>query len=131
MFYSATKPELIHPIPLSLVSSWTLVTSSFSHADPGHALFNGLTFWFLAPTALSVLGNAQFLVLYLGSASTPHRGFVSFFFFRKADEPQPHFPGGAFASLASLAWNKQRNYHSHGASGARRFLIPFPKPGPY
>jgi rhomboid-like protein len=50
------------------VSSWTLVTSSFSHADPGHALLNGLTFWFLAPVALRVLGNAQFLVLYLGSA---------------------------------------------------------------
>ena len=50
------------------VSSWTLITSSFSHAEPGHALLNGLTFWFLAPVALSVLGNAQFLVLYLGSA---------------------------------------------------------------
>jgi membrane associated rhomboid family serine protease len=51
------------------VTSWTLVTSTFSHADPGHALFNGLTFWFLAPTALMVLGNVQFLALYLGSAS--------------------------------------------------------------
>jgi len=51
--------------------SWTLVTSSFSHAQPGHALFNGLTFWFLAPTALTVLGNTQFLVLYLGSAYSP------------------------------------------------------------
>ena len=49
--------------------SWTLVTSTFSHAEPGHALFNGLTFWFLVPTALAVLGNAQFLVLYLGSTS--------------------------------------------------------------
>ena len=57
----------------ALVSSWTLVTSSFSHADTSHALFNGLTFWFLAPTALAVLGNAQFLVLYLGSASTLQR----------------------------------------------------------
>ena len=50
-------------------SSWTVITSTFSHAQPGHALFNGLTFWFLAPTALAVLGNAQFLMLYLGSAS--------------------------------------------------------------
>jgi rhomboid-like protein len=57
----------------SPLSSWTLVTSSFSHAEPGHALLNGLTFWFLAPTALAVLGNAQFLVLYLGSAlNSPH-----------------------------------------------------------
>ena len=54
--------------------SWTLVTSTFSHADPGHAFVNGLTFWFLAPTALAVLGNAQFLVLYLGSAfNSPSR----------------------------------------------------------
>ncbi|KAH9978049.1 hypothetical protein BGW80DRAFT_1166250 [Lactifluus volemus] len=72
---------------------WTLVTSTFSHAQPGHALFNGLTFWFLAPTALMVLGNVQFLALYLGS--------------------------GAFASIVSLVWNKdRRNYNSHGASGA-------------
>ncbi|KAF8505516.1 hypothetical protein F5888DRAFT_1604493 [Russula emetica] len=78
---------------------WTLVTSTFSHAEPGHAFFNGLTFWFLAPTALAVLGNAQFLVLYLGS--------------------------GAFASLTSLAWNKRRNYHSHGASGAIYGLASF------
>ncbi|KAF8485020.1 hypothetical protein DFH94DRAFT_717713 [Russula ochroleuca] len=78
---------------------WTLVTSSFSHADPGHALLNGLTFWFLAPVALRVLGNAQFLVLYLGS--------------------------GAFASLSSLAWNKQPNYNSHGASGAVYALASF------
>ncbi|KAI0301799.1 hypothetical protein B0F90DRAFT_1816700 [Multifurca ochricompacta] len=78
---------------------WTLVTSTFSHAQPGHALFNGLTFWFLAPTALAVLGNAHFLVLYLGS--------------------------GAFASLVSLVWNKERNYHSHGASGAIYALASF------
>ncbi|KAI9510432.1 rhomboid-domain-containing protein [Russula earlei] len=78
---------------------WTLVTSTFSHAEPGHALLNGLTFWFLAPTALAVLGNAHFLALYLGS--------------------------GVFASLASLAWNKHRNYHSHGASGAIYALASF------
>lgn len=101
----------------ALVSSWTLVTSSFSHAEPGHAFFNGLTFWFLAPTALSVLGNAQFLVLYLGSTSPKIKK-------KKKVKPHFHFSGGAFASLASLAWNKQRNYHSHGASGARRFLNP-------
>ncbi|KAI0254298.1 hypothetical protein BJV78DRAFT_1152427 [Lactifluus subvellereus] len=72
---------------------WTLVTSTFSHAQPGHAFVNGLTFYFFAPAVLTVLGgNAQFLALYLGS--------------------------GAFASLASLVWNKERNYQSLGASGA-------------
>ncbi|KAH9963176.1 hypothetical protein BC827DRAFT_1129057 [Russula dissimulans] len=78
---------------------WTLVTSSFSHAQPGHALVNGFTFWFLAPTALAVLGNAHFLMLYLGS--------------------------GVFANLASLVWNKQGNYYSHGASGAIYALASF------
>jgi membrane associated rhomboid family serine protease len=57
--------------------SWTLITSTFSHAQPGHAFLNGLTFWFLAPTALLVLGNAQFLALYLGSASPVFSSFSS------------------------------------------------------
>ena len=67
----------IHPLlcaPSShpfFFSSWTVITSTFSHAQPGHALLNGLTFWFLAPTALAVLGNTQFLMLYLGSTSCP------------------------------------------------------------
>jgi hypothetical protein len=56
------------PYSFFLSLSWTLVTSTFSHAEPGHALLNGLTFWFLAPTMLRVLGNTQFLMLYLGSA---------------------------------------------------------------
>ena len=43
-------------------------------------------------------------------------------------KPHFRFSGGAFASLASLAWNKQRNYHSHGASGARSFPRSFLKP---
>ena len=98
------------------LSSWTLITSTFSHAQPGHALFNGLTFWFLAPTALAVLGNAQFLALYLGSTSfapthSPILSFDPVLFVQKLS-------GGAFASLSSLVWNKNRNYHSHGASGA-------------
>ncbi|KAH9062084.1 rhomboid-domain-containing protein [Lactarius vividus] len=78
---------------------WTLVTSTFSHAQFGHALFNGLTFWFLAPTALFVLGNTQFLALYLGS--------------------------GALSCIVSLVWNKERNYHSRGASGAIYALASF------
>jgi rhomboid-like protein len=107
-------------IPISF-SSWTLVTSTFSHAQPGHALLNGLTFWFLAPTALAVLGNAQFLVLYLGSA----RPFCSLPAKPTRLTPgiiQP-FSGGAFSSLSSLVWNKERNYHSHGASGAQFSLF--------
>jgi Rhomboid family len=72
-----------------IIISWTLVTSTFSHAQPGHALFNGLTFWFLAPTALAVLGNAQFLALYLGSASPP-----------SLSSPPPHL----FTSIPHNRW---------------------------
>ncbi|KAI0269242.1 hypothetical protein BC834DRAFT_619780 [Gloeopeniophorella convolvens] len=78
---------------------WTLVTSAFSHAEPWHAFLNGATFWFLAPPALMILGNAQFLALYLG--------------------------GSVFSSIVSLAWNNQREYRSHGASGAVYSLASF------
>ena len=107
-----------------LSPSWTLVTSTFSHAEPGHALLNGLTFWFLAPTALAALGNAQFLVLYLGSAfNFPTRRMI-LLSINQPPTPFFHWAGGAFASLTSLVWNKQRNYYSHGASGARSFFLP-------
>ncbi|KAG8920051.1 hypothetical protein FRC02_001188 [Tulasnella sp. 418] len=45
---------------------WTLLTSSFSHEATGHILLNGLTFWFMAPNVISLLGNSSFLALYLG-----------------------------------------------------------------
>ncbi|KAJ7068087.1 hypothetical protein C8F01DRAFT_589831 [Mycena amicta] len=47
---------------------WTLVTSMFAHSstDLTHILFNGFTFYFMAPLTLSILGSRQFLFLYLG-----------------------------------------------------------------
>jgi membrane associated rhomboid family serine protease len=32
--------------------------------DPTHALFNGLTFYFMAPSVMHLLGNRHFLGLY-------------------------------------------------------------------
>ncbi|OAX40669.1 rhomboid-domain-containing protein [Rhizopogon vinicolor AM-OR11-026] len=75
---------------------WTLITSCFSHQDIEHALFNGLSFYFMAPSVMQVLGNTRFLGLY--------------------------FFGGIASSVASLVWNRfyknEINYSSHGASGA-------------
>ncbi|KAJ8595375.1 rhomboid-domain-containing protein [Rhizopogon salebrosus TDB-379] len=82
---------------------WTLITSCFSHEDLSHALFNGMSFYFMAPGVIQVLGNARFLSLY--------------------------FFGGIASSVASLVWNRfykrQDGYSSHGASGAILATIAF------
>lgn len=43
----------------------TVVTSGFIHADLGHLLFNGLTFWFFAFPLERTLGTLRFSALYL------------------------------------------------------------------
>ncbi|CDO74035.1 hypothetical protein BN946_scf185043.g85 [Trametes cinnabarina] len=83
---------------------WTLVTSCFSHEDSMHILFNGFTFYFMAPAVLSILGNVGFLGLYLGS--------------------------GIVSSLAGIAWRNYDKAHSqpagsHGASGSIYAVISF------
>ncbi|KAH7930312.1 rhomboid-domain-containing protein [Leucogyrophana mollusca] len=81
---------------------WTLVTSCFSHQDVSHALFNGLTFFFMGPAVMGIMGNKRFLGLYL--------------------------LGGVCCSLASLTWNrffKHGVISSHGASGAIMAMIAF------
>ncbi|KAG1874646.1 hypothetical protein DFJ58DRAFT_721643 [Suillus subalutaceus] len=81
---------------------WTLITSCFSHQDIEHALFNGLSFYFMAPGVMQVLGNSRFLGLY--------------------------FLGGIASSVTSLVWNrfyKHESISSHGASGAILATIAF------
>lgn len=82
---------------------WTLITSCFSHQDIEHILFNGLSFYFMAPGVMQVLGNSRFLGLY--------------------------FLGGITSSVTSLVWNRfykrESNYSSHGASGAILATIAF------
>lgn len=50
---------------------WTVVTSCFSHESSMHILFNGFTYYFMAPLVLSILGNVGFLGLYLGGMPPP------------------------------------------------------------
>lgn len=82
---------------------WTLVTSCFSHEDIQHALFNGISFYFMAPGVMQALGNSRFLGLY--------------------------FLGGIASSVTSLVWNRfykhESNLSSHGASGAMLATIAF------
>lgn len=82
---------------------WTLITSCFSHQDIEHALFNGLSFYFMAPGVMEVLGNSRFLGLY--------------------------FLGGIASSMMSLVWNRfykhDSNMSSHGASGAILATVAF------
>ncbi|KAI0829477.1 hypothetical protein BC628DRAFT_1315061 [Trametes gibbosa] len=83
---------------------WTLVTSCFSHEDSMHLLFNGFTYYFMAPLVLSILGNVGFLGLYLG--------------------------GGLTSSFAGIAWRRFHNPNgdttgSHGASGSIYSVISF------
>ncbi|KEP53686.1 S54 family peptidase [Rhizoctonia solani 123E] len=74
---------------------WTLLTACFSHEMTGHLLVNGMSFWFMAPPVMRMLGNSAFLALYLG--------------------------GGIASSTFSLVWNavvQHRGGNAHGASGA-------------
>ncbi|KAJ7699875.1 hypothetical protein B0H17DRAFT_1252938 [Mycena rosella] len=89
---------------------WTPVTSAFAHADFSHILFNGFTFYFMAPLTLSILGSRQFLFLYLG-------GICSI-----------HLSGGASAALGSVAYTniwRGRDVPSVGASGAIYSVLSF------
>ncbi|KAF8528883.1 rhomboid-domain-containing protein [Hysterangium stoloniferum] len=82
---------------------WSVLTSCFSHEGHRHIFMNALTFYFMAPPVLQILGNASFLALYIG--------------------------GGVASSLITLFTNEMvfRNHHSvHGAnSGAIYAVISF------
>lgn len=70
------------------------MTACFSHEGTGHILLNAMSFYFMAPPVLAMLGNTAFLALYLG--------------------------GGIVSSVTSVAFNTfvhKRHSASHGASG--------------
>jgi membrane associated rhomboid family serine protease len=70
-----------------------MLTSAFLHADIAHLAFNMLTLYFFAPTVISYLGNANFLLVYFGSL--------------------------LFGSLLTLLMHKNDySYRAIGASGA-------------
>ncbi|KAF8592523.1 hypothetical protein K439DRAFT_1625883 [Ramaria rubella] len=81
---------------------WTLLTSCFSNQATTHILMNALTFYFMAPPVLQILGNVSFLTLYLG--------------------------GGIASSMVTLFANEivlHKRRVVHGASGAIFAVISF------
>ncbi|KDQ17589.1 hypothetical protein BOTBODRAFT_105664 [Botryobasidium botryosum FD-172 SS1] len=81
---------------------WTVLTACFSHEGTGHILLNAMSFYFMAPPVLAILGNTAFLALYLG--------------------------GGIVSSLTSLAFNNlinRKHVSSHGASGDIYSVVSF------
>ncbi|KAF8211332.1 hypothetical protein K438DRAFT_1807129 [Mycena galopus ATCC 62051] len=57
---------------------WTLFTSAFAHEGFAHILFNGFTFYFMAPLTLSILGSRQFIFLYLGGGAIAELGSIAY-----------------------------------------------------
>ncbi|KAJ7499134.1 hypothetical protein FB451DRAFT_1016315 [Mycena latifolia] len=89
---------------------WTLFTSAFAHIDLGHILFNGFTFYFICPLALSILGSRHFLFLYLGGICSTH------------------LSGGALAEATSIAYSniwRGRDIPGCGASAAIYSVLSF------
>lgn len=53
-------------------SSWTLVTSCFSHQDPIHFFMNSLAIYWMAPPVLQLLGPVPFMTFYIASTLSNH-----------------------------------------------------------
>ncbi|KZT26933.1 rhomboid-domain-containing protein [Neolentinus lepideus HHB14362 ss-1] len=81
---------------------WTVLTCCFSHQEIVHFAVNAMTYYFMAPAVIAMLGNTSFLALYLG--------------------------GGIISSCLSLFVGQQirhRDVPSQGASGAIYSVISF------
>ena len=114
-----------------IVSRWTLFTSAFAHQDLAHILFNGFTFYFMAPLTLSLLVRLFIcrvetipdLILQTGKQaiplSVPRRHVLNISPSRAS--AQLIRPGGAVAQLGSTAYTNifqnGRDPYSLGASG--------------
>ncbi|RFB04473.1 rhomboid family intramembrane serine protease [Parvularcula marina] len=58
---------------------WRFVTSAFLHADLGHLIINGLTFYFFAPAVEYLFGTERFFIIAMGS----QLGAMAFTYYRK------------------------------------------------
>ncbi|TEB35444.1 rhomboid-domain-containing protein [Coprinellus micaceus] len=81
---------------------WVAMTACFSHKDWSHILFNGFTFFFMAPLVLRTLGSKTFIFLYIGAGLT-----------------------SCAISLLYDRFIDHRDVPSHGASGAICGVVSF------
>ncbi|PAV20701.1 rhomboid-domain-containing [Pyrrhoderma noxium] len=81
---------------------WTIITSAFSHNTSAHILMNCLSFYFVSPPILQLLGNTSFMGLYLfgGLACS----FVSLFFHKGMSQRGGAADGASGAIMAVMSF---------------------------
>ena len=85
---------MLHPYSVTRYNRWhLLLTSGFVHGDMAHLMFNMISFYFFAFSLETVVGTANFLIIYFGSM--------------------------ALADVSTVIKNKDNpDYYALGASGA-------------
>jgi membrane associated rhomboid family serine protease len=76
----------------------TIITSGFVHANVGHLIFNGLTFWFFAFPLQRVIGDTRFVALYFIGLAASNVGT----YFKHRKNPDYASLGASGAILAVL-----------------------------
>jgi len=88
---------------------WTLFTHQFAHVDLPHLLFNGFTFYFMAPLTLSILGSRQFLFLYLGGGAVAQLGSIAYSnIINGRDRPSAGASAAIYSAISFLAFQAPR-----------------------
>ena len=84
---------------------YRLLTSGFLHVGWWHLLVNGLTFYFFAPSILSIIGTVGFLGLYLFSLLTGN--LLTYFYYHKEYSYTAVGASGAISGIvfSSLVFN--------------------------
>jgi membrane associated rhomboid family serine protease len=77
---------------------WTAISNGFVHADVGHLLFNGLTYWFFAFPVQQAIGEARFAALYFIGLLASNAGT----YFKQRTNPDYACLGASGAILAVL-----------------------------
>ena len=101
---------------------YRLLTSGFLHVGWWHLLVNGLTFYFFAPSTLSIFGTVGFLGLYLFSLLTGN--LLTYFYFHKEYYYTAVGASGAISGIvfSSLVFNPSMKLYI--------LPLPFPIPAP-
>ena len=101
---------------------YRLLTSGFLHVGWWHLLVNGLTFYFFAPTILTIFGTVGFLGLYLFSLLTGN--LLTYFYYHKEYYYTAVGASGAISGIvfSSLVFNPSMKLYI--------LPLPFPIPAP-